>query len=230
MWGLAWQEPKDLGLLLGTPSTGLQGPSASLSSAEHPDGVILGRSPSHSSPWEEVLVSKIRDMLALEKSLVLEAVLHRIQEHSQVGPERPLCHYPLPLRGSPAQADPWLPLASAVLEALTFWLVCPEVPAGRQESRHKLGGQPAHSTCYLVHSDHCGCPAARRVSGSMTHLAPLGLRASRGQGGIWSTPVLRDLRLQGAGGSQLTLLGSSQTGPALPSCPTCSGPLSSVRA
>nr|XP_044636991.1 maestro heat-like repeat family member 5 isoform X3 [Equus asinus] len=45
---------------------------------------IMGEHPSDSPPWEEELVSKIRAMSALEKTLALEAVSHCIQRHSQL--------------------------------------------------------------------------------------------------------------------------------------------------
>ncbi|XP_046498449.1 maestro heat-like repeat family member 5 [Equus quagga] len=56
---------------------------------------ITGEHPSDSPPWEEELVSKIRAMSALEKTLALEAVSHCIQRHSQpggaCGPSAVLC-------------------------------------------------------------------------------------------------------------------------------------------
>nr|XP_023504819.1 maestro heat-like repeat family member 5 isoform X7 [Equus caballus] len=45
---------------------------------------ITGEHPSDSPPWEEELVSKIRAMSALEKTLALEAISHCIQRHSQL--------------------------------------------------------------------------------------------------------------------------------------------------
>lgn len=50
----------------------------------------MGEALSSSLPWEKVLISKIRAMSAPEKSGLLEAVGHCIQEHSQVGPRATL--------------------------------------------------------------------------------------------------------------------------------------------
>lgn len=35
-------------------------------------------------PWEKVLMDRVRVMSATEKSLLLEAICHHIQEHDQV--------------------------------------------------------------------------------------------------------------------------------------------------
>ncbi|KAM5212205.1 maestro heat-like repeat family member 5 [Hipposideros larvatus] len=51
---------------------------------DHPGRTVMGKRPSDRPPWEDVLVGKIRVMLVMEKSLVLEAISHHIQEHNQL--------------------------------------------------------------------------------------------------------------------------------------------------
>lgn len=74
-----------LGLLLGAQPGAEEAQHWSLFSVPHPGREITGEHPSDSPPWEEELVSKIRAMSALEKTLALEAISHCIQRHSQVG-------------------------------------------------------------------------------------------------------------------------------------------------
>lgn len=77
----SWAAAGRPGLLLGAQ----RGRSASPSSADHLGKPMVGRSLSSIPFWEEALVSKIRTKSALEQSLMLEGILHCIQQHSQVG-------------------------------------------------------------------------------------------------------------------------------------------------
>ncbi|XP_039088881.1 maestro heat-like repeat family member 5 isoform X3 [Hyaena hyaena] len=52
--------------------------------AGHPGGALLSKSPRDRPLWEEALVSNIRAMSALQKSLVLETIQHHIQERTQL--------------------------------------------------------------------------------------------------------------------------------------------------
>ncbi|EPY83999.1 hypothetical protein CB1_000514001 [Camelus ferus] len=79
--------------MVAAPSDGSHRPSwwsTRLSSEEQElDIDLLGRAVAHrplsgSPPWEEELVSKIKTLSALEKSLVLEAVRHCVQQDSQL--------------------------------------------------------------------------------------------------------------------------------------------------
>ncbi|XP_072805943.1 maestro heat-like repeat family member 5 isoform X3 [Vicugna pacos] len=82
--------------MVAAPSDGTHRPSwwsSRLSPEEQElDIDLLGRAVAHRSlsgspPWEEELVSKIKTLSALEKSLVLEAVRHCVQQDSQKVPE-----------------------------------------------------------------------------------------------------------------------------------------------
>lgn len=124
-----------------------------MSSAGHPGGALLSKSPRDRPLWEEALVSNIRAMSALQKSLVLETVQHHIQERTQVGPgspARPCGALPSAMQGPQgagslpeprARTAAWLPLASAILEAPDHRDVRQKVPEGRKVLGHMLRGQ-----------------------------------------------------------------------------------------
>lgn len=130
-----------------------------------------GEALSSSPPWEKVLVTKIRAMSATEKSMLLEAICHCIQEHSQVGPRVtlvPMKHALTP----PTSATPGLRG------------VGPAPPPGSHHPLPSLNMRGGHPPLVLdATAGACQPGTGPDATWSLAHAVPMGLRGSRGPSG-----------------------------------------------
>lgn len=170
----------------------------------------MGKPLSDRPPWEDVLVGKIRVMLVMEKSLVLEAISHHIQEHSQVGPRET----PAP----PAPHRPWLPGGGLA----TPWLSAASGARAEGQVGHKDPTTCCPDATVGAHQPGVSLDA----TWSHTHPASCGLGGSEDPplppAPTWEAPTYEGppvIALKPAWGSR----------PSSSLMPVCSGPLSSVK-